>query len=114
MEGVFMLYVTRDETGKIVSLSRIKTPGTTEAKSSVDSEIMEFLNNNDDDDSLRMSLNFSDYGLIRTIEDLINLLVEKKIIYFTELPVEAQKRIRERQRLREKLSSNTVVLDEIL
>jgi hypothetical protein len=79
-----------------------------------DPEIWEFLNDNDDEDSLRTSLNLSDLGLIRTIEDLINLLIAKKIISFTELPVEAQERIKQRQRFRKKLSSNTVIVDEIL
>ncbi|HDR16067.1 MAG TPA: hypothetical protein ENN79_11400 [Desulfobacteraceae bacterium] len=109
-----MFYVARDKDGKIVSLSRKKTVDATESKTSLDSEIWEFLNNNDDEDSLRMSLDLSDLGLVRTIEDLIDLLIEKKIITFTELPVEAQKRIQERRRFRKKLSSSTVLVEEIL
>jgi hypothetical protein len=109
-----MLYVARDKNGKIVSLSRKKTTDATEAKTSSDPEIWEFLNDNDDEDSIQTSLNLSDLGLIRTIEDLINLLIEKKIISFTELPVQAQERIKQRKRFRKKLSSNTVIVDEIL
>jgi hypothetical protein len=109
-----MLYVARDKNGKIVSLSRKQTTDATEVKPPSDPEIWEFLNDNDDEDSLRTSLNLSDLGLIRTIEDLINLLIAKKIISFTELPVEAQERIKQRQRFRKKLSSNTVIVDEIL
>ena len=77
-------------------------------------QVWEFLNHRQDEDSLRMSLSLSDLGLIRTIEDIINLLIEKKIISFTELPVEAQKRIKDRQRFREKLSSSFLMVDEIL
>jgi len=109
-----MYYVARDKNGKIISLSREKTIDASEEKTSLDSEIWEFLSNDDDEDSLRMSLSLSDMGLIRAIEDLINLLIEKKVIYFTELPEEVRNRIIERRRLREKLSPDTVVVDEIL
>ncbi len=109
-----MLYVARDKSNKIISLSRKKTNDANEVKTSLDSEIWEFLNENDDEDSIRMSLSLSDLGLIRTIEDLINLLIDKKVISFTELPPEAQKRIKERQRFREKLASSTFMVDDIL
>jgi hypothetical protein len=109
-----MFYVARDKHGKIISLSREKTADATEVKTATDPEIWEFLTDKEDENSLRMSLSLSDFGLIRTIEDLINLLIEKKIISFTELPFEAQERIKERQRYREKLSSNSVLVDEIL
>ena len=110
----YMFYVARNESGKIVSLSRKKSPDANEIKTSLDSEVWEFLNSKGDEDSLRMSLSLSDLGLIRTIEDIINLLIEKKIISFTELPVETQKRIKDRQRFREKLSSSFLMVDEIL
>ena len=109
-----MLYVERDKDGKIVSLTRTKTAGAADLKSATNEEIMQFLNAHDDEDSVRLSLSHSDSGLIRTIEDLISLLIEKKIIHFTELPVEAQKRITKRRHLRKKLPSTDLMVDDIL
>jgi hypothetical protein len=109
-----MLYVERDESGKMVAITTIKSPSTRPLKTVMDAELIDFLHKNDDEDHLRLSLNISDSGLIRTIEDIINLLIEKKIIYFTELPAKAQERIVERRRLRERLSSDDLIVDDIL
>ncbi|MFO7786121.1 MAG: hypothetical protein R6V25_15940 [Desulfatiglandales bacterium] len=109
-----MLYVERDKDGMITAITTTKTPNATDVKPAIDAEVINFLKENDHEDSLRLSLSLLDIGLIRTIEDLINLLIQKKIIFFTELPVEAQKRIRERQRIREKLSSDSFMVEDIL
>lgn len=109
-----MLYAERDNDGNIISLTSIKGSKAADVKSAVDDEVIEFLNKNDDASYLRLLLNLSDSGVIRTLEDLINLLIDKKVIQFTELPEEAQKRIRERQKLRQKLFSNDLMVDDIL
>jgi len=109
-----MLYVTRDKYGAIIALTSTKTPDTTEVKSFIDAEVVDFLRETDKKDSLRVSMSLLDVGLIRIIEDLIELLIEKKIIYFTELPLEAQKKIREHQNIREKLSSESLMVEDVL
>jgi len=46
----------------------------------------------------------SDLGLSRVIEDLIDVLIDKKVIMFTDLPNGAQKKLLERRGLRSEFS----------
>lgn len=46
----------------------------------------------------------SDLGLSRVIEDLIDVLIQKKVIMFTDLPEGAQKKLLERRGLRSEFS----------
>ena len=109
-----MLYIERDNSGKIISLHNKPEAGANEQKSIVDEEILEFLNRNVDTDPRVQLLSLSDIGIIRILEDLINLLVRKNIILFTELPEEAQEKIRNRKRLREKIDPDHLMADDIL
>ncbi len=109
-----MLYAERDPDGKIIALSRIKTPGAEEITSAMDEELVEFLDRNGDGVDPRSLLGATDSGLIRVIEDLINILIDKKVIRFTDLPVEVQKKINARQKIRQRLSDETLMVDDIL
>jgi len=46
----------------------------------------------------------SDLGLSRVIEDLVDILIEKNVINFTDLPVGAQKKLLERRGLRKEFA----------
>jgi hypothetical protein len=59
-------------------------------------------------------LALSDMGIIRLLEDLIDLLIQKNVIIFTELPEQARERITERKRLRETVASQDLMVDDIL
>jgi hypothetical protein len=98
-----MLYIERDDAGNIISLHNKPEQGADEQKSIMDEEILEFLNQHVDKDPRVQLLSLSDTGMIRILEDLISLLISKNIILFTELPEEAQEKIRNRKRLREKI-----------
>jgi hypothetical protein len=109
-----MLYVKRDNTGNIISLHVNPEPGADEQKSIMDDEILEFLNQSVDTDPWIQFLSLSDIGIIRVLEDLIDLLIRKNIILFTELPERAQTKIRERKRVRGKITPGDLMVDEIL
>jgi hypothetical protein len=109
-----MLYAQRDKDGKIVSLTSVKTPDATKVTTAMGDEVIEFLNRSDDAAHPQSLLSLSDAGLVRALEDLINILIDKKIIRFTDLPVEVQKKITARQKLREKLSSDGLMVDDII
>lgn len=59
-------------------------------------------------------LHESDLALVRVIEDLVDLLVDKGVILFTELPAPAQEKLLDRGRLRRALSAPAVVDDDEL
>jgi len=109
-----MLYVERDAAGNIISLHNKPEPGAGERKSLMDEELLEFLNKNVDADPRLQLLSLSDLGIIRILEDLIDLLIRKNIILFTELPEQAQAKIRDRKRLREKIGPDHLMVDDIL
>jgi len=109
-----MLYVKRDDAGNIISLHNKPEPGTGEQKSLMDEEILAFLNKNVDTDPRMQLLSLSDISIIRILEDLIDLLVRKNVILFTELPEQAQAKIRDRKRLRENMGPDHLMVDDIL
>lgn len=108
------MYVERDADGKIIALHDSAKPYAGEQKSSIDDEILEFLYTNADADTRKLLLSLSDMGIIRLIEDLVDLLIEKNLILFTELPPHAQERIHERKQIRETMTSQNLMVDKIL
>lgn len=72
-----MPYIERSADGKIIGLRTIAGPDSTEKKSLTDEEILDFLKDNMDNKFLESLLSHSDAGLIRLLEDLINLLTKK-------------------------------------
>ena len=109
-----MPYVRRDEDGKIVALLDRPEPGADEQKSIMDEEVKSFLVTGSDAARWVELLSASDAGIIRILEDLIDLLIRKNIISFTELPYEAQEKINERKQQREQMISNHLVVDDII
>jgi hypothetical protein len=109
-----MPYIERSADGKIIGLRTIAGQNSTEEKSITDEEILDFLKDNLDNQFLKSLLAHSDAGLIRLLEDLIDLLTKKNIILFTELPEKAQEKIIEREQIRGKISSQNIIVEEIL
>jgi len=109
-----MLYVERTGDGKIIALHSSPHPNAGEQKSIMDEEILDFLHKTISADSRKLLLSLSDMGIIRLLEDLIDLLIQKNVIFFTELPEQAQERITERKRIREKMASQDLMVDDIL
>jgi hypothetical protein len=109
-----MLYVERDKDGKIIALHKSPDPNAGEKKSIMDEEILDFLNKNVDTDPELQFLALSDVGIIRILEDLIDVLIRKNLILFTDLPEDAQAKIRERKRVRAIMTDQDLMVDDIL
>jgi hypothetical protein len=110
-----MLYVERDDKGTIVAIRQgsDQEPGQVPA-SLLDAEVLAFLRSSSAQEPLTHLLLHSDVSIIRVLEDLIDLLIAKKIILFTELPPQAQEKIQDRKRLRAKMAGNPLMVDDIL
>jgi len=54
----------------------------------------------------------SDLAFIRVIEDIVDLLVDKGVLLFTELPAAAQQKLLLRQTLREEAHNGSLVVDD--
>ena len=92
-----MPFVKRDKQGTVVAVSQESGPGFTEELSKDDPAIIAFIQGVGGEAS---TLEASDLDLIRVLEDVVELLIAKGLILFTELPEDAQQKIMRRQQMR--------------
>tara|TARA_R110000823_G_scaffold27609_15_gene80417 strand:+ start:518 stop:835 length:318 start_codon:yes stop_codon:yes gene_type:complete len=97
-----MPYVKRDAGGGIVAVSQAPEAGCLEAVAADDEQLQQFLDTLAGNHS---ELRASDQDFVRVLEDVVDLLMDKGVILFTELPASAQDKIMLRQRLRSELGS---------
>lgn len=108
-----MLYIERDDQGNIKTIHHAQQENSSEKKSLIDEEVLEFLQKEEPHVWVKL-LSLSDISIIRIIEDLIELLIKKNIILFTELPEAAQKKIQERRTVRQKMDTENIMVEDIL
>jgi FMN phosphatase YigB (HAD superfamily) len=104
-----MPFVKRDETGRIVALFRERSDEAPEYLAANSPEIAEF-SDPDATRGERGNMLQSDLEMIRVYEDLIDILISKRIVVLTDFPTKAQEKLVRRKRLRSSLSSLTDVL----
>lgn len=96
-----MPYVKRDEQGRITALNLEPREGLEEISAS-SPELIDFMRNAGLEQS---TLQQSDLRLVRVLEDLIDLLIERDVIRFTDLPLPAQEKLMERRSIRQTLGA---------
>ncbi|MEA2119459.1 tryptophan synthase subunit beta like protein [Halovibrio sp. HP20-50] len=94
-----MLYTKRNTSGEIVMLSKEPTAECDETIAPDAPEVLAFLA-----DQPGSSAHFiaSDLAFVRVVEDILEVLLDKGIITFTDLPEAAQAKVMERKSLRSK------------
>ena len=94
-----MLYTKRNPSGDIVMLGKEPTSECNETIAPDSPEVLAFL-----DDHQGSTSNFiaSDLAFVRVVEDILEVLLDKGIITFTDLPEAAQAKVMERKSLRVK------------
>jgi hypothetical protein len=97
-----MSFVKRNEKGLIVAISQAQGAGFTEELPSGNEELTAFLGSMD---AAPQSIDATDLGFVRVQEDVIELLIEKGVILFTDLPASAQEKIMLRQQMRANLGA---------
>lgn len=97
--GKAMLYIKRNPADEIVMLSKEPTTECNETVAPDSPEVLAFLA-----DQPEPSAHFlaSDLAFVRVVEDILEVLLEKGIITFTDLPEAAQAKVMERKSLRVK------------
>ncbi len=91
-----MPYVRRNAEGRIVALLAESTADAQEVLPSGHIEVLAFLGI----DSEAAAFGTLDIDFVRVTEDLINTLIEKGLLQFTDLPSEAQRKLLARQSFR--------------
>ncbi len=99
-----MPFVKRDQAGKITAIYNQPMAGGTDELPANDPELLAFLlaGDGDRDPDSKLDLVESDIGMVRVLEDLINLLIDNGVIRITDLPEAAQQKLLERGALRSK------------
>jgi hypothetical protein len=100
-----MPFVHRDENGTVLAVYEEYLEGTEEVDPN-DPDLKEFIHRNlpQVGNILENEWVLSDLALARVLEDLIEILMDKKVIMFTDFPEGAQQKLRERRGLRKELS----------
>jgi len=93
-----MPFVHRDADGNVLAVYNQPVDGGEEVAAD-DPDLLTFVQQNLPQQPLEEWMQ-SDLGLARVLEDLIELLIKKKIIMFTDFPEGAQKKLRDRRGFR--------------
>ncbi len=114
-----MPFVSRDNEGNINAVSAQARKGCGEPLEYDDKELKDYLKSlvvkrelGSLDADTEAELVRSDLDLVRVVEDLINVLIEKNIICFTDLPYIAQKKINRRRNIRFAINGEDGLLDD--
>lgn len=92
-----MLYVARDSDGTIREIYPVAMGNAQEALAADNPEVMQFIHER----WRRHELETLDKDFIRTIEDVIELLMAKNLILFTDLPAVVQEKLMRRRKVRQ-------------
>jgi len=103
-----MIFVKRDNNNRVISVSLVET---TEHRETMPSDAPELAAFTQLLTSGQKELITTDLGLVRVVEDLIDLLIERDTIRFTDFPEAAQTKLLARRSLRSSLRS-LQLLDE--
>ena len=100
-----MAYIQRDQHGKITAVFESAQENAQESLLADDPELLEYLVSSADGNVARAVLSTSDIDLIRVLEDLVNTLIDQKVILFTDLPLAAREKLASREKIRGHLNS---------
>lgn len=107
-----MPFVKRDQDGKILALYREKTPEAEEYLPLEHPDVRAFVDVAASSREVEAEFFRSDQSMIRVYEDLLDVLIEKKAILLTDLPVPAQQKLLSRKRLRSELTTIGEILSD--
>ena len=107
-----MPYVQRSEQGEITSLNDSPSNDNNEWLDNDHVDVLDFLQQGRRASALKQSLDASDVEMARVMEDVIDILMEKQVFVFTELPEPVQDKLNKRKQLREDVNALTNLIAE--
>jgi len=100
-----MPYVTRNENGEVVAIHQNQSGESVHWEEATSVDVIEFLKQSDASAPVKHALTGSDNEMVRVIEDLVELLMEKQMFVYTELPEAVQVKLNTRKQLRKDMNS---------
>jgi|SRR5690554_4588351 len=107
-----MVYVSRDPHGQITGVFNSPQNENSQPISPQAPELLEFLGQSKRQEDIQTILTASDMAMIRVIEDLVNTLIDKGVILFTDLPEAARDKLLQRKKIRHHLNSLENLMNE--
>jgi len=104
-----MPYIKRDNQGQICEVSLMPQEGLELSTQEDAPDLESFLQQLEE---AQGKISGTDIPLVRVLEDLIDLLIDREVIRFTDLPDAAQSKLMARRRLRAALKPGLDLLDE--
>lgn len=98
-----MIYIKKNAENEIIGIEFNKSEGFTEA-SLFDDEVKAFLANQNNEKLIKQTLNELDHSMVRVIEDLIETMIDKGLMLFTDLPEPVQNKLMFKKSLRQSLN----------
>ena len=106
-----MPFVSRNDKGAITGVFNKPTPIAQERLDADVTELRRYLEDGQPQD-VRDELAASDREMARIVEDVIDVLIAKNILNFTDFPAEAQNKLLRRRTLRRSLSKLKDLIDD--
>lgn len=106
-----MIHVQRDAAGQLLRVDTEPFDGMTESLAGTDPEVAAWLTREDVRARLQR-LKESDLELVRVIEDLVNVLVDKGVMRYTDLPLAARGKLQAREAERSRLGELSNLLSD--
>jgi len=107
-----MPYVQHNQQGAIVKLSDEPLGNESEWLELDHPDVVNFLQHPSNESELKKSLVSSDGDMVRVVEDLVDLLMEKQVFVFTELPEAVQAKLNARKKLRHDVNALSNLIGE--
>jgi hypothetical protein len=104
------MYIKRNDQREIVAVSVTHEPGFDETLADDAPEVQAFLMRFQP--QRQKDLAESDLEMVRVLEDLVSLLIERNVIRFTDLPTAAQTKLLSRRELRGQHQGMNLLSDE--
>ena len=106
-----MLYVQRNAQGQLIRVEAAAFAGAQETLAADAQEIQAWFANQDVESSL-LQLKQSDLDMIRVLDDLVHVLMDKGVLRITDLPPAAQSKLLSRTQARDALGGLHRLIDD--
>ncbi len=103
-----MPYISRDPSGRITGVFGQPSETAQQQCPANDPELLQFLGVGQEQANAMDALVDSDIEMVRVVEDLIMLLIEKRVIMLTELPKAAQRKLARRHKMRSNIAEYAI------
>lgn len=108
--GNSMVYVQRDEHGRLLRVEYQPFEGMTDNLAVESEELKAWLNAKEEVRARLASLHSSDLELVRVLEDVVSVLVERGVIQYTDLPEAARVKLDQRAVARAEIEGLSSIL----